>query len=94
MALTILLGVLSAAIAVCPMYAGLRVSERMDAQRSASGYLTPVLLAVGGSIVILTIATFICMTAARESLLVFTFAESCTLVMAGLGFGTARALHK
>lgn len=94
MVLAIVAGVFAAALSLVPMYAGLRSARRMDAQKSAAGYLTPVLLAVGGSFVILALATVLCVVVARPSVVYFGLAEAVTLVVAALGYGVVKALRK
>ena len=94
MVLAIILGVLAAALSLVPMYAGLHSTRRMDAQKSAAGYLTPMLLAVGGSFVILALATVLCAVAARPLVVPFALAEAVTLVVAALGYGIIKALSK
>lgn len=94
MAFAVIVGVLVGLLAFLPMYAGLRVSKRMDASTSAASYLTPVLLAIGGSFVVLVFATAICVIAARAVLVFFALAEAGTLIAAALGYGIARALRK
>ena len=94
MAIAIIAGILAGAISLVPMFAGVRSAKRMDAQNSAAGYLTPVLLAVGGSFIILALATVICVVAARAYVVPFALAEACTLVVAALGYGIAKAIRK
>lgn len=94
MVLAVIAGIVAGALSLVPMYAGLHSTKRMDAQKSAAGYLTPVLLAVGGSFVILALATVLCVVAARPYVVPFGLAEACTLVVAALGFGIVKALRK
>lgn len=94
MAIAIIAGILAGLIGLVPMWAGVRSAKRMDAQQSAAGYLTPVLLAVGGSFVILALATVICVVVARSSVAPFALAEACTLIVAALGYGIAKAIRK
>ena len=94
MAIAIIAGILAGLVSLVPMWAGVRSAKRMDAQQSAAGYLTPVLLAVGGSFVVLALATVICVVAARSSVVPFALAEACTLVVAALGYGIAKAIRK
>lgn len=94
MVLAVIAGVLAGAVSLVPMFAGLRLTRRMDAQSSAAGYLTPMLLAVGGSFVFLALATVLCVVIAREYVVPFALSEACTLVVAALGYGVARALRK
>lgn len=94
MAIAIIAGILAGLVSLVPMWAGVRSAKRMDAQESAAGYLTPVLLAVGGSFVVLALATVICVVVARSSVVPFALAEACTLVVAALGYGIAKAIRK
>mgnify|MGYP006976544906 CR=1 FL=1 len=94
MAIAIIAGILAGLVSLVPMWAGVRSAKRMDAQQSAAGYLTPVLLAVGGSFVVLALATVICVVVARSSVVPFALAKACTLVVAALGYGIAKAIRK
>lgn len=94
MAIAIIAGILAGLVSLVPMWAGVRSAKRMDAQQSAAGYLTPVLLAVGGSFVVLALATVICVVVARSSVVPFALAEACTLVVVALGYGIAKAIRK
>lgn len=94
MAMAIIAGVLAGVVSLVPMYAGIHATKRMDAQSSAAGYLTPVLLAVGGSFIVLALATVICVVAARPYVVPFALAEACTLVVVALGYGIAKAIRK
>lgn len=94
MALAIIVGVFAGALSLIPMYAGLHSTRHMDAQKSAAGYLTPMLLAVGGSFVILALATVLCVVVARPQVVPFGLAEACTLVVAALGYGISKAMRK
>ena len=94
MVLPVVLGVLVGVLALLPMYAGLRVTKRMDAQEGAAGYMTPVLLAIGGSFIVLAFATVVCAVAARSVVAPFVLAEAGTLIVAALGFGIVRAVRK
>lgn len=94
MAIAVILGILAGVLALLPMYAGLRATRRMDAQASAAGYMTPVLLAIGGSFIVLAFATVICVVAARSVVVPFVLAEAGTLVVVALGFGIVRAVRK
>lgn len=94
MAIAVIAGVFAGALSLLPMWAGMRSARRMDAQSSAAGYLTPVLLAVGGSMVILALATVICAVAFRGVVVPFALAEACTLVVVALGYGIAKAVRK
>lgn len=94
MAIAIIAGILVGLMSLVPMWAGVHSAKRMDAQSSAAGYLTPVLLAVGGSFIILALATVICVVVARSSVVPFALTEACTLVVAALGYGIAKAIRK
>lgn len=94
MAIAIIAGILAGLLSLVPMWAGVHSAKRMDAQQTAAGYLTPVLLAVGGSFIILALATVICVVVARSSVVPFALAEACTLVVAALGYGIAKAIRK
>lgn len=94
MALAIGIGVLVGILAFLPMVAGLRVTKRMDAQASAAGYMTPVLLALGGSFIVLVFATVICAVAARPVIVPFVLAEAGALIVIAFVFGIVKALRK
>ena len=94
MALAIVLGVVCGLLGVLPLYAGTHIVNRMDAQKSAAGYLTPVLLALGGSIIVLAFATVVCVAVARSLALYFVLAEAGAIIVAALVYGFYRALRK
>ena len=94
MAIAIIAGILAGAVSLVPMFAGLHSTKHMDAQQSPIGYLTPVLLAIGGSFIILALATVVCAVVARSSVVPFALTEACTLVLATLGYGIAKAFRK
>ena len=93
LALAIVLGILVGFLSLLPLYAGIRVVERIGAQQTSAGYLGPVLLAVGGSIIILAFATIICAVMARSYIGPFVLAEAGTLIVATLVFGFVKALR-
>lgn len=94
MAIAIIAGILAGVLSLVPMYAGIHSTKRMEAQSTAAGYLTPVLLAVGGSFIVLALATVICVVVARPVVVPFALAEACTLVVAALGYGIIKAVRK
>lgn len=94
MVLAAIAGVLAGCIGLIPMWAGLQSAKRMDAQGSAAGYATPVLLAVGGSFVVLALATALCVVFARPYVVPFALAEACVLVVTALGYGIVKAIRK
>lgn len=93
-ALAIVAGVIAGVIALLPFFAGLRATKRMDAQESAAGYLTPLLIALAGSFIVLVLATLICVLAARAFVAPFVIAEAAALVVGALGFGIVRLVRK
>lgn len=93
-ALAVIAGIVAGAVSLLPMFAGLHATRRMDAQESAAGYLTPMLIALGGSFVILVLATLICVLAARAYVAPFVIAEAAALVVGALGFGMVRIVRK
>ena len=90
----VIAGILAGIASFLPLYAGLRRARTMDAQSQAAGYLAPLLLPVGGSVVILAVCTVLCVVVARAMALPFVLAEGGTLVVAAIGFGIARAVRK
>ena len=94
MVVAVVLGLLAGLLGGLPLVLGIRVVNGMDAQNSAAGYLTPVLLALGGSLVVLAFATILCVAVAREFALPFVLAEAAALIVAALVFGFAKALRK
>ena len=94
MILAVVLGLVAGLLGFLPLFAGIRVVARMDAQSSAVGYLTPVLLALGGSLVILAFATIACVAVARSLALYFVLAEAGMLIGVTLVFGFVKALRK
>lgn len=93
-ALAIVIGILAGGLAAVPLFAGLRLTRNMGAQASAAGYLTPVLLALGGSFVVLVFATAICVIAARPVIVPFVLAEAGALIVIAFVFGIMKALRK
>lgn len=94
MLLAIVAGVIAGVVSLVPMAVGSHSVKRMDAQNSAAGYLTPMLLAVGGSFIILLLATVACVVVARPYVAPFALAEAGTLAVAALGYGIAKAIRK
>lgn len=93
MALAVIAGVFSGAVCLALMFAGIFMTKRMGAQSSAAGYVTPILVSVGGSLVVLALSTVVCVVVARDYLLPFAVAEACTLVVVALGYGIAKAIR-
>lgn len=93
-ALAVIAGIIAGAVSLVPLFAGLHATRRMEAQESAAGYLTPMLIALAGSFLILVLATLICVLAARPFVAPFAIAEAATLVIGALGFGIVRIVSK
>lgn len=93
MVLAVCLGLLAGLCACIPLVLGIRVVRTMDASSSAAGYLTPVLLALGGSVVVLAFATMVVMLVAEALAMVFVLAEAGALIVGALAFGFWKALH-
>ena len=90
MVLAIVLGIVAGIASFAPLYVGLKRSRTMDAQSSAIGYLSPLLLKAAASIVVLVICTALCIVVARSMALPFVVSEAAVLIVCALGFGIVR----
>ena len=93
MVLAIVLGALSGAIGVLPLFLSLRMAGRVT-DTSNLGHAGALMLGVLLSFVILFLGAIDCVVLARESAVPFVLAEAAVLVVAAVGYGIYTFVRK
>lgn len=93
MLLAIVLGALSGAVGVLPLFLGLRMTRRVT-NTSNLGHTGALMLGVLLSFIVLFLAAIACVVLARESAVPFVLAEAAVLVAAAVGYGVYTFVRK
>ncbi len=93
MLLAIVLGALSGAVGVLPLFFGLRMTRRVT-DTSNLGHAGALMLGVLLSFIVLFLAAIVCVVLARENAVPFVLAEAAVLVAAAVGYGVYTFVRK
>ena len=93
MVVAALLGAVAGILGFLPLLGSLALSKRVTSTSNLS-HATSLLLGVFGSLLVLALTAFLCVTLVRDLALPFVLAEALALCVAAVAFGVVKLVRK